>query len=158
MAEPNKETVQISMPPRPEQAGSAREVAKPDTARIVPPTRIPMTPVRRLPPKITPHIADATAEIASMTPTGASPILQPMTKPPGPQEGASSPIAAPVDRGAKNETARINILPRPAPAAPPAINITKTVPIETIPGPLCWALAGISAVIFLIQIWNYVVS
>ena len=30
--------------------------------------------------------------------------------------------------------------------------------LDTIPRPLCWALLAISAVIFLIQIWNYVVS
>jgi hypothetical protein len=67
----------------------------------------------------------------------------------------------------KNETARISILPRPATIAP-AINATlpapvlitskPVVPIDAIPRPLCWAALGISALIFLIQIWNYVVS
>jgi hypothetical protein len=68
----------------------------------------------------------------------------------------------------KNETARISILPRPAPTIAPASNgsqratvviaSTPVAPIDTIPRPLCWTMLGISAVIFLIQIWNYVVS
>jgi hypothetical protein len=181
MAEPKKETVPISLRPRLEQPGSALEVTKPDPARIVPPTRMPMTPIRRLPPKIAPHLVEPTADTGAVAPAGASPILQPMPKPPGLQEGPKSTIALPGDRGLKQETARISILPRPAPVAPPAINITKTqpllaqpaaparvapvvltsrplAPLEIIPRPLCWALVGVSGVIFLIQIWNYVVS
>jgi hypothetical protein len=78
-------------------------------------------------------------------------------------------------RGPKKETARISVLPRPAPAAAPAINMTKTqpllihpagtspvapvvitskpvAPVDAIPRSLAWGLVGISAVIFLIQI------
>ncbi len=64
----------------------------------------------------------------------------------------------------KNETARISILPRPGriarttqpvPALPTSQPVVST---DTIPRPLCWTILGISAVIFLIQIWNYVVS
>jgi hypothetical protein len=90
--------------------------------------------------------------------------------------------AAPsLDRGPKKETARISVLPRPAPVAAPAINMTKTqpllihpigtipaapvvitskpiAPVDAIPRSLAWGLLAISAVIFLIQIWNYVVS
>ena len=68
----------------------------------------------------------------------------------------------------KNETARISIFPRPSPtiappinAAPPApvlIASRPVVPLDAILRPLCWAVLGISALIFLIQIWNYVVS
>jgi hypothetical protein len=83
--------------------------------------------------------------------------------------------------GPKNETARISVLPRPATTIAPAINAIKTQPllvpsaggaqpapvvltsrrippIDAIPRRVCWALFGISALIFLIQIWNYVVS
>lgn len=83
--------------------------------------------------------------------------------------------------GPKKETARISVLPRPTPQALPAINMTKTQPllfhpptgitsapavitsrplprVEPIPRSLCWALFAVSTVIFLIQIWNYVVS
>jgi hypothetical protein len=84
-------------------------------------------------------------------------------------------------RGPKEETARISVLPRPTPAAAQAINMTKTqplliqptgavpmapvvitskpvAPVDAIPRSLAWGLLAISAVIFLIQIWNYVVS
>jgi hypothetical protein len=84
-------------------------------------------------------------------------------------------------RGPKKETARISVLPRPAPVAAPAINMTKTqpllihpagtvpaapvvitsrpvAPVDAVPRSLAWGLVGISGLIFLIQIWNYVVS
>ena len=86
-----------------------------------------------------------------------------------------------MQRGPKKETARISVLPRPTPVAAPAINMTKTqpllihpvgtspvapvvitskpvAPLDAIPRSLAWGLLAISAVIFLIQIWNYVVS
>jgi hypothetical protein len=71
-------------------------------------------------------------------------MLPPLPMPPG------------EDRRPQQETARINALPHPA--TPAIINSRPVVPLETIPRPLCWTVAGISAVIFLIQIWNYVVS
>jgi hypothetical protein len=88
--------------------------------------------------------------------------------------------ASSVNRDPKKETARISVLPRPTPTAAPAINMTKTQPllihpagtapvapvvitskplaVDAIPRSLAWGLLGVSAVIFLIQIWNYVVS
>jgi len=195
MAEPKKETVRIALPPRPENGGSAPGIAKQETTRIVLPTRAPVTPIRRLPPKITPMpAAEApTAETPTIlrrpptiTPATSSPLLQPLPKPPGIaiENAPISPAPAEspsVNRGPKKETARITILPKPAPSAAPTINMTKTqpllmhppvggqpapviitskplAPLDTIPRPLCWALLGISAAIFLIQIWNYVVS
>jgi len=91
------------------------------------------------------------------------------------------PIAPMVNRGPNKETARISPLPRPTPAGPAPVNLPKTQPlpvhpavpvqpapavitsrpvppVNAIPQPLCWALLAISTVIFLIQIWNYVVS
>ena len=198
MDEPKKETARISLPAGPEQAGSAPSVEKCDTARIVLPTRTPVTPIRRLPPTITPMpAAEPAAETSTVlprrppvtTPPSSSPLLQPLPKPPGIEGDAARPvppaagssIAPSVNRGPKKETARISVLPRPAPAPAPAINMTKTQPLlvhpvgtiqpapviitskplpraDAIPRPLCWTLLGISAVIFLIQIWNYVVS
>jgi hypothetical protein len=204
MAEPKKETVRIALPPRPEQAASAPSVAKRDTARIVLPSRTPVTPIRRLPPTIAPlPSAESAAEAPSILPrrppiapiaSPASSMLQPLPKPPGIETEPGAPIrpvpparednvmAAPsVNRGPKKETARISVLPRPAPVAAPAINMTKTQPllihpvgtapvapvvitskplarVDAIPRSLAWSLLAVSAVIFLIQIWNYVVS
>ncbi|HEX8078493.1 MAG TPA: hypothetical protein VF511_11810 [Chthoniobacterales bacterium] len=201
MAEPKKETVRIALPPRPEAAGAA-SAEKRETARIVLPSRTPVSPIRRLPPKITPLPASGTSQAEStvlprrppVVSPNVSPLLQPLPKPPGVQTNDSGaplrPIrpardessAAPsIQPGPKKETARIGVLPRPTPTAAPAINMTKTqplliqpaastpvtpvvitsrplAPVEAIPRPLCWALFGISAAIFLIQIWNYVVS
>src|SRR3954469_52084 len=154
MAEPKKETVRIALPPRPEQAGSAPSIAKRDTARIVLPSRTPVTPIRRLPPKITslpaPESATETPKVFPrplITPPvspASSPLLQPLPKPPGietkadpnpairpvPPVREENGIAAPLmHRGPKKETARISVLPRPTPAAAPAINMTKTQPL-----------------------------
>jgi len=130
----------------------------------------PTPTILRRPPAITP---------------ATSPLLQPLPKPPGDRDeiAAVLPTEIPsVHRGPKKETARISILPKPAATPAPAINMTKTqpllvhppatgvqaapviitskplAPLDTIPRPLCWAVLGISALIFLIQIWNYVVS
>jgi hypothetical protein len=123
----------------------------------------------------------------TITPANTSPLLQPLPKPPGGEieDAPVPPTESPmIHRGPKKETARISILPKPAATPAPAINMTKTqpllvhppatgvqvqsapviitskplVPVEAIPRPLCWAVFGISALIFLIQIWNYVVS
>lgn len=201
MAEPKKETVRIALPARPESASPNPSVSKADTARIVLPSRTPITPVRRLPPGITPL---PSSEFIGGTPNtlprrppvsplaSSSPLLQPLPKPPGieknpafpatihsvpPRRDENAPVTPAANRGPKNETARISILPHPHPVVP-AVNMTKTQPllihpagtvqpapivitskpIAPIPRPLCWALLAISALIFLIQIWNYVVS
>jgi hypothetical protein len=69
------------------------------------------------------------------------------------------PPASSIHPGPKKETARISILPRPAPAPAPSIDTGKPVdPFAAIPRSFCWTLFGIAMLIFLIQIWNYVVS
>jgi hypothetical protein len=42
--------------------------------------------------------------------------------------------------------------------APVVVTSLPLDPFELIPRRFCWTLLGISTVIFLIQIWNYVVS
>ena len=205
MAEPKKETVRIALPPRPDKTASSPSIAKRDTARIVLPSRTPVAPLRRLPPKITPlPSADTPAEAAPNSlrrppvtpPPGptTSPLLQPLPKPPGVENNAAiKPLpatdeaeaerdaGASIHSGPKKETARISILPQPSPAPAPSINMTKTQPLLVRPAPgvqpppviisskpldpfdllprsFCWGLFGIAALIFLIQIWNYVVS
>ena len=214
MAEPKKETVRIALPPLPDKPPSSPTVAKRDTARIVLPTRTPVAPLRRLPPKITPlPSSDSPTEspaislrrppVAPPQDTTTSHMLRPLPKPPGletnTEPGAALkplPPAAPagdeadtqrpadasIHPGPKKETARISILPRPTPAAKPTINMTKTQPLlirpaaegvqpapvvitskpldpfDSLPRSFCWGLFGIAALIFLIQIWNYVVS
>ncbi|HEV2841192.1 MAG TPA: hypothetical protein VGW39_07715 [Chthoniobacterales bacterium] len=79
---------------------------------------------------------------------------------------ASHAFARPsVQPGPKKETARVSILPRAS--APPAIvqpaaglaATSKSIdPFDFIPRWFCWGLLGLSALIFLIQIWNYALS
>jgi hypothetical protein len=59
--------------------------------------------------------------------------------------------------GPKKETTRITILPRVTPAPVLVAAQTATV-LDSIPTSYCWAVFGLAALIFLIQIWNYVVS
>ena len=201
MAEPKKETVRIALPPRPDQQSPSPSNGVRDTARIVLPSRTPVAPLRRLPPKIAPlPSSDSLTEpptISLRRPPIAPPVsslLQPLPKPPGPEIGEESSAtpardevafqssaAASFQPGPKKETARISILPKPTPAPAPSVNMTKTQPLlirpapgirpapiviaskpldpfEAIPRSYCWTLFGIALLIFLIQIWNYVVS
>jgi hypothetical protein len=169
MTEPNKETVRTPLPTRPDNASpSAGAAKKHDTVRIVLPSRTPGAPQRRLPPTIS-------LPRPPLAPTGSvadSPLLQPLPKPPGPEVSAESRAAIkpaqlaseprPADStqaGPKNETSRISILPRPTPAPAPVLITAKPAdPFAAIPRSFCWTLFGIAALIFLIQIWNYVVS
>ena len=130
MAEPKKETVQISLASGPQQAGPAPSVAKREASRILLPTRLPGGPIQRVPPKITPS-------------SSAEALLQPLPKPPG----------------IEKEIARL--VPPSAAGIQPAPMVITSRPsnsAEAISRPLCWVLLGISTLIFLIQIWNYVVS
>jgi hypothetical protein len=170
-SEPKRETARIVLPARAPVTPIRREPPKITPLPAAEPTAETPTILPRRPPTITPS---------------SSPLLQPLPKPPGMEnENRPVPPAAvenpSVNRGPKKETARISVLPRPTATAAPAINMTKTQPLlvqpaaavhtapviitskplaqlDVIPRPLCWTLLGISAVIFLIQIWNYVVS
>jgi hypothetical protein len=83
----------------------------------------------------------------------ASPLLQPLPKPAG-VERAPEPQPAGLTRsGPKNETARIGTLPQPM-----IVTSGPLDPLDAIPRSFCWGLFGIAAFIFLIQIWNYIVS
>lgn len=183
MTEPEKESVRIALPSRADKTSPSASAVKHDTVRIVLPSRTPAAPVRRMPPKITPLPAsDSAAEpaaisprrppVASPQPVAVSPLLQPLPKPPGlesraalgPLPSASEPGAAgSTQAGPKTEpAARISILPRPMPVSPPSINMIAASkpldPFDAIPRSFGWGLFGIAALIFLIQIWNYVVS
>jgi hypothetical protein len=85
MTEPKNEPVRIALPARPDKASPPGNGAEHPAVRIVLPTRTPVAPVRREPPKITP--------------------LQPAA--PEPQ------AAVPTESGPKNETARISTLTPP---------------------------------------------
>jgi hypothetical protein len=88
------------------------------------------------------------------------PRLEATIRPSPPAKEESATAAPSVNRDPKKETAQIGVLPRPAPAAvaPGVITSRPVAPVDAIPRSLAWGLLGVSTVIFLIQIWNYVVS
>ena len=135
------------------EAASESPVASPRRPPVVPPSPL-LRPLPK-PPGIVHEPEEATSSIAA---------------------GAQT---AEAECGPKKETARIKILPKPVAPPKPAVNMTKTQPLimrpvgsapaspitvvtsrpvhglDLIPRSYCWGLLGISAVILLIQIWNY---
>ena len=165
MAEPPQESVRNALPQKPETT----PVIPAASGNALSRTESPLIPVRRPP--------------AFPTQVTTSPVLQPLPKPAGASPISSEPsrglLPTAADRRAtsanfasvsnrphpKNETARIAILPKlPEPAHPPqtrpGIVATSTAigTFDSIPRPFCWGLLGLSALIFLIQIWNYALS
>ncbi|MDP9097761.1 MAG: hypothetical protein M3N48_02035 [Verrucomicrobiota bacterium] len=129
---------------------------KTDTVRIVLPSRPPVMPIRRLPPKITTSLScESIVEAPSLVPRrppvsqlalpSPSPLFQPLPKPAGVETSAA---VGPFPPGGDVT----------ATAAPRVITSRPVAPVDDIPRSLAWGLLGVSAVIFLIQIWNYVVS
>ena len=131
MAEPTKDTVRIALPPRLEtEPGPQNGAAKQDPAGIALPSRAAAIPES----------------------------LRSRSEPAGTENfgGAS------IQPGLKKDTARISSPPRPAKV------MTQTSPVvatsnaadafDSIPRWFCWGLLSLSALIFLIQIWNYAVS
>ena len=101
-----------------------------------------------------------------------APVLQPLPKPtsapPNPFEPSTSLLPRKVDAppasenliqtGPKKETARIPILLGRSPAAAIVATSDAIDALDSMPGWFCWGLFGISALIFLIQIWDYALS
>ena len=187
MTEPKNDPVRIALPPGPENTSPSKSPGKNDTVRIVLPSRTPAGGVRRVPPKLTPvpspesdaepaPVAPRRPPVVPPKPVALSPLLAPLPNPPA---LAETERASATHSGPKNETARIRSLPQPA--SNPAISASKTQslpirlptgvrpapviisskpldPFELLPRSFCWGLFGIASLIFLIQIWNYVVS
>lgn len=145
----------------------------------------PVEPAAESPPNIVrrPPIAPPQSSISSAL---LQPLPKPPGRETSAETGATITPLPPaagssVQPGPKKETARISILPKPISAPKPPVNMTKTQPLlirpapgmqpapviiapkpidafEAIPKSFCWGLFGIAALIFLIQILNYVVS
>jgi hypothetical protein len=161
-----RDTVRINLPARPPSNGGAPRPVS--TAPVRPPVSADVPAFR--PPSKPP---DSGAPVSYSPPvkeaqTAAARAPQPITDP------GASPFPGP-----KKETARITVLPDPpkvtgpvqmkktqplismpekaAPVMPVnvALRETKAV-LDTIPVSLCWTLLGVSALVLLIQIWNYI--
>jgi hypothetical protein len=174
--EPKKETVRIAVTPPAAKPTEAR-----DTTRITLPTRAPANP----PP---PPAQTARPPVAKplIPPAPSKPVQAPRFVPPPPIAKSNVPVssiaAAPQPNvlppvSPKKETARITVLPGPAPAtvqmkktqplidmpaaAAPAVTPVTVAPqttgiTEELPIALCWTLASVSALTLIIQILNYI--
>jgi Wiskott-Aldrich syndrome protein len=185
--EPKKETVRITLPPRPnEGGGGAAPAPKRDTVRINLPARpptisapAPLTPPSAgtaRPPVAKPLVPPAPSK--AVTPPPFIPPSAPKITSPAAAR-AIEPAPIPAAAAPKKETARISVLPDP-PKPVPTVQMKKTQPLITMPEAktgaapinvatavepdedvdlapmsLCWAVLGASALILLIQIWNY---
>jgi hypothetical protein len=181
---PKRDTTRIVLPSRTPPGPVRRPPTFTPSPSTVPPTAEPPVISLRRPPVSPPAIS--TSPLLQPLPKPAGPATNPEARatPPASDGNGNAPAiqsASSLQPGPKKETARIRILPRPA-ATGPSVNMTKTQPLlvrpatttmqpapvvltsrpldpfELIPRKFCWTLLGISAVIFLIQIWNYVVS
>lgn len=138
MSEPSKEIVRTAPSPAPNNTSLS--------------SPIPAAPIRRVPPTLDPLPASAPR-------VKIAPVL------PGRVEATSGDSAS-GQPGLRKETARLAILPTPPIARSPALNSTQTTPLPvhpemasgSIPRSFSWVVFGLAALIFLIQILNYVVS
>ena len=171
--EPKKETVRIAVPPPPAKPPGAGNESR-DTMRINLPARPPSTVPP--PPARPPDSVKSVKSPQFFPPSLPSPPSSP--KPPAASHPMASSSAA-SSPGPKKETARIAVLPDPRPNASPALPMKKNQPlitmpestsqsapltvapkdtsamVDAIPMPFCWTLLGVSTVILIIQIWNY---
>lgn len=76
-----------------------------------------------------------------------------------PSQQNAAPSAMPAPPPDKKETARITLLPNsPAKSeveASVAPTARRQLSVNQVPMPLCWALVAISAMVLILQIWNY---
>ena len=170
------DTARIVLPPRTPVAPIRRSPPNLTSMPLAEATAETSSFLPRRPPSLTSSLSHLLQPMPK--PPGVERDIEPAVPP---VIAPENPIAPTVNRGPNKETARISPLPRPTPAGTPPVNLTKTqplpvhpavpvqpvpavitsrpiTPVDAIPRSLCWALLAISTVIFLIQIWNYVVS
>jgi hypothetical protein len=140
MAEPNqpkKETVRIALPTE-----TGRSEASAENARLNLPARPPVNAPGATSPPSNPPQTDEAAAPRKETARIALP-----TEPPS-QHSSTSEM---------KKTQPLFSIPEPAEASvtPPMIASGSEAPVETIPTALCWAVLAVSAVLLIIQIWNY---
>lgn len=163
-------------PPGPPPSAATRAPALPGLGQLPQAPSFPVPSIAEPVPSPlhTPSIAEAIVD---------APLVRPALLPVAQKASPVPPMSPPVPSirplpGPRKETARIAIIPE-AKSAPPTVKMSKTQPlitapepmtetasiaiepesanetIESIPVPLCWALVGISALIFIIQVWTY---
>lgn len=140
--EPKKETVRIPLPTQPPGAETSAE-----TTRINLPAR-PPTNIPPIPPS---------APIAPLAPAQNPPSPQRTTKETARIELPTEPPSQPAPTVQMKKTQPLFTMPETTEAAavPLSMASDEEMPVETVSVSLCWAVLGISALILVIQIWNY---
>ncbi len=153
--EPKKETVRITLPPRPAGQPPAPGTSGRETVRINLPPRPPGSETAPLPP----GSPVAPPARPPLPPAPSRPVAPPppaFRQPPAPPSSASSSapaapppparVAPPVSAtsvasaaGPKKETARISLMPDPAAAPVHAVEMAKTQPLVTAPAAVTYA-------------------
>jgi hypothetical protein len=167
---PKRDTVRINLPARPPTVSAPAPLTPPTAGAARPPVARPLVPPAPSKPVTPPPF---------VPPAARSTITPPKT--PAPAAAAAHAVEPELIPAVspKKETARISVLPDP-PKPAPTVQMKKTQPLITmpepktgaapinvapliqpdedvdlVPMPLCWAVLGASALILLIQIWNY---
>ena len=183
--EPKKETVRIVVTPPAAKPAEARDTVRITLPTRVPPSPppVPANPpgAGTPPPPISKPLIPPAPTKPVQAPRFVPPPVPPAAKPNAPSPNATAgplPVAKP-SVSLKKETARIAVLPDPA-SAPASVQMKKTQPlidrpaaaapvmtrvtvasqtagiVDQLPTTLCWGLVGVSAVILIIQILNYI--
>jgi hypothetical protein len=137
--QPKKETVRIALPtdaPSSESSAESARINLPARPPVdapgatSPPSNPPQTDEAAVPRKETARIALPTEPPSQPSSTSDRKKTQPLFTMPEPAEASATPLTVAGDTEAR---------------------------VETIPIALCWAVLGASALLLIIQIWNYFV-
>jgi hypothetical protein len=151
--EPKKETVRITLPPRPvDDPGS-------ETARI----KLPARPPANGSPEINAPLASAASAAPSSYPGSARVRAEPKK-----ETARISVLPDPPAPPRRPKTVKMTktqpLITAPEMAAPAVpIRVARSTTsasdvmqaLTSVPLPFCWALLGISALLFILQIWIY---
>jgi len=171
-----KETVRINLPSRPPPLGS-REPASGGEVEMPPPPVLARPPGATStdspafrPPPSPPAIPSAAPPLPAVPSAVRSPASSPVSAtPPFLDIEPASPANVPQQETARVPTRKMTrtvrmaktqpLMAMPLSAAQAApVKVADSPPeaiIDSIPTPFCWALLGVSAVTFLIQLWTY---
>jgi hypothetical protein len=153
MAEPNdpkKETVRIALPTQVPGTKGAGE-----TTRINLPARPPLNVPPAAPP---PNAAESEADELQFTqPTAPRPTTQGPKKESAQVSAPTGPVGSPSSTVQMKKTQPLFTMPEmeDQPAVPLTITSDIELPVRSVPVSLCWTVLVISALILILQIWNY---
>ena len=158
--DPKTEPERTNMPPRQENSPPSAGTGAQEPVRINLPTRPPVRPAPPAappppPPAATPpapasELKKETARVGAPSTPVQMKKTQRVEDMPEPSAQSSTPVQM-------KKTQPLVTMPEvtPPPSVPLTVTSEPAPAVEPIPGPLCWAVLGVSALILIVQIWNY---